>query len=308
MTPFPYSHTNKRYHTFDHFARSLFGQKAARVSLSAPFTCPNKDGRCGYGGCLFCAGGSSGALGDSIEEQYRQGAEVARHKWGDAALIPYLQANTNTYADTDTLRRLYLRCAALPGARMLAIGTRADCLGAEVVALLSEISRTIPLIVELGMQTVHDRTLSLIRRGYGHEEFLLGYRRLRAAGGNIRICLHLMNGLPGEDADDMLKTAEAAAALSPDMVKIHTTCVLRGTDLCTLWEQGAYTPLTMDGHVEILCDQLTVIPPEVVIARICADAPREILASPLWVRQKRAIENTLDKELRRRDIVQGCAR
>lgn len=306
--PFPYSHTNKRYHTFDHFARSYFGRKAARVSLDAHLTCPNKDGTCGTGGCIFCLGGSSGAAGDSIEEQYLRGAETARQKWGEVTLIPYLQAGTNTYGEIGALRELYRRCAALPGAEMLAIGTRADCLSHEVVTLLSEISREIPLIVELGMQTVHERTLSFIRRGYGHGEFLSGYHRLRKAGGDIRICLHLMNGLPGESAEDMLVTVREAAGLMPDMVKIHAVCVLTGTPLCGMWEAGAYTPLTMEAHVDILCRQLAILPPETVIARISADARREILKAPLWVRNKRAVENALDKEMCRRDMVQGCRR
>jgi len=305
---FPYSHTNKRYHTFDHFARTHLGAKAARIPLDARMTCPNKDGRCGVGGCLFCAGGSSGAVGDSIEEQYRRGVETVENKWGGALRIPYLQANTNTYADTDTLRKLYLRCAALPGAAMLAIGTRADCLPKEVVSLLAEISERIPLIVELGMQTVHGHTLSRIRRGYGHDVFLDGYNRLRSAGGNIRICLHLMNGLPGETAEDMIKTAEGAAELMPDMVKIHATCVLRGTGLADLWEAGEYQPLSMEEHVRILCRQLTLLPPETVIARISGDAPRETLLAPLWVRNKRGVENALDKEMRLQDVFQGCAR
>ncbi len=308
MQPFPYSHTNKRYHTFDHFARTLFGKKAARISLDARMSCPNKDGRCGTDGCLFCAGGSSGAFGDSIEEQYRRGAEIAERKWGDAVLIPYLQANTNTYAAPDTLRELYLRCAALPGAGMLAIGTRADCLPPAVISLLTEISEKIPLLVELGMQTVHDATLTRIRRGYGHDTFLDGYNRLRAAGGNIRLCLHLMNGLPGESPNDMIETVKAAAALRPDMVKIHAVCVLRGTDLAALWEAGDYAPLSMEEHIHILCRQLSLLPPETVIARISGDAPRESLLAPLWVRNKRAVENALDKEMRRRDILQGCGR
>ena len=308
MDGFPYSHTEKRYHTFDHFARTVFGRKASRISLDANLTCPNKDGTCGVGGCLFCHGGSSGAHGDSLEEQYRRGTEIALRKWGETAKIPYLQANTNTYGEIGYLRALYRRCAALPGAEMLAIGTRADCLSDAVIDLLRETSETIPLLLELGMQTANDTTLSLIRRGYGHDAFVQGYEKLRAAGGNIRICLHLMNGLPGESAADMLATAKAAANLRPDMVKMHATCVLFGTDLHEMWERGDYEPLEMEEHVGILCDQLAVIQPEVVIARISADAPRDRLAAPLWVRNKKAISNLLDREMRERNIFQGCSR
>ncbi len=298
----------KRYFTFDAFAKRLFGKKAARISLDAALTCPNKDGTCGVGGCIFCAGGSSGAVGNTIEAQYARGADAVRRKWGDAALIPYLQANTNTYGEICELADLYDRCASLPDAVMLAIGTRADCLGEDVVRLLARASERIPLLVELGMQSSNENTITKIRRGYTHAQFIEGYNRLRAAGGDIRICLHLMNGLPGEDRADMLATAREAARLAPDMVKLHATCVLRGTPLHEMWEHGTYTPLTMDEHVGIVCDQIALLPPEVVIARICADAPRDILEAPLWVRNKTAIRNAVDKEMRARSLSQGCAR
>ncbi len=304
---FPYSDTEKRYHTFDYFAKHLFGKKAARVSLDAHLTCPNKDGTCGVGGCLFCAGGSSGAIGETIEEQYARGAAAVQRKWGNVALIPYLQANTNTYGEIGALSDLYERCAALPGAVMLAIGTRADCLGEDVLALLVRISQKIPLLIELGMQSSNEEALTAIRRGYTHADFVKGYRRLREAGGNIRICLHLMNGLPGETHADMLQTAKEAARLAPDMVKIHAVCVLKSTGLHAMWETGVYSPLTMAEHVGILCDQLAILPPEVVIARICADAPRDILAAPMWVRNKMAIRNALDREMRARGIWQGIS-
>jgi len=303
--PFPFSHTNKRYHTFDHFARELFGQKAARVPLDAGLSCPNRDGTCGWGGCLFCLGGSASSVGDTIEEQYRIGSEVAMRKWPGAALMPYLQAGTNSYGDPAALADLYGRCAALPGARMLIIGTRADCLGAETVGVLRRISERIPVTVELGLQTVHEETLLRIGRGYGHGEFLAGYRRLREAGGDIRLCLHVMNGLPFEDREQMLETVRQAAALGPEMMKIHCTCVLEGTGLREMWGKGEYIPLEMDEYVELLCDQLCLIPPEVVIARICADARREILLAPLWVRNKRAVENLVDRRMRERGEWQG---
>ncbi len=306
QNPFPYSHTGARYHTFDHFARTFFGQKAARVSLDAGMTCPNRDGHCGTRGCLFCLGGSSSALGDDIEEQYARGAEIARRKWGEAALLPYLQAGTNTYGNPDDLWALYDRCARLPGARMLILGTRADCLSPEVVEVLAETSRRIPLLVELGMQTVHEDTLARIRRGYGHEAFTEGYHRLRAAGGDIRVCLHLMNGLPGEDAAMMLETAREAARLSPDMVKFHAVCVLRGTDLYGMWARGEYAPMIQEKYVALVAEQLSLLPPETVIGRICADAPRDVLAAPGWVRNKTGIRNTLERYLRAHGMWQGC--
>ena len=260
------------------------------------------------GGCIFCAGGSASlsARGE-LEEQYARGQAVANAKWTPGGYIPYLQANTGTYGDPQTLRDLYRRCAALPGAVMLAIGTRADCLSDGVLEVLSEVAEEIPLLIELGMQTVHDETLSFIRRGYDHETFLTGYARLdelRQRGG-VRIGLHILNGLPGENEEMMLATAREAARLSPDEVKIHTLCVLRGTEMEEIHRRGEYDPMAMEAAVELTAHQLTLLPPQTVIGRIGADAPREQLIAPTWVRNKMAVENTLDRYLYEHDLWQG---
>ena len=306
--PFSYSDTNKRYHTAAYHLKHTFGGKIARIPLDGGFSCPNKDGVCGLGGCIFCAGGSASltARGE-IEEQYARGQAAADTKWRAAGYIPYLQANTNTYGDADALRNLYRRCAALPGAVMLAIGTRADCLSDGVLEVLSEVAEEIPLLIELGMQTVHDETLSFIRRGYDHETFLTGYARLdglRQRGG-VRIGLHVLNGLPGENEEMMLATAREAARLSPDEVKIHTLCVLRGTEMEEIHRRGEYDPMEMGDAVALTAHQLTLLPPQTVIGRIGADAPREQLIAPTWVRNKMAVENTLDRYLYEHDLWQG---
>ena len=306
--PFSFSDTNKRYHTAAYHLRRTFGGKIARIPLDGGFSCPNKDGTCGFGGCVFCAGGSASltARGE-IEEQYRRGRDAADAKWQASGYIPYLQANTNTYGDVDDLRNLYLRCARLPGAVMLAIGTRADCLSDGVLEVLSEVSKEIPLLIELGMQTMHDDTLAAIRRGYGHEAFLAGYARLDAIrkSSGVRIGLHILNGLPGEDASMMLATAKEAARLLPDEVKIHTLCVLRGTVMEEIHRRGAYDPMEMGDAVALTAHQLTYLPPQVVIGRIGADAPRDQLIAPMWVRNKMAYENALDRYLYENDLWQG---
>ena len=306
--PFSFSDSNKRYHTAAYHLKRTFGEKIARIPLDGGFTCPNKDGVCGVGGCIFCAGGSASlsARGE-LEEQYARGQAVANAKWTPGGYIPYLQANTGTYGDPQTLRDLYRRCAALPSALMLAIGTRADCLSDGVLEVLSEVAEEIPLLIELGMQTVHDETLSFIRRGYDHETFLTGYARLdelRQRGG-VRIGLHILNGLPGENEEMMLATAREAARLSPDEVKIHTLCVLRGTEMEAIHRRGEYDPMAMEAAVELTAHQLTLLPPQTVIGRIGADAPREQLIAPTWVRNKMAVENTLDRYLYEHDLWQG---
>jgi len=311
LSPFPYSDTNKRYHTFDYFVRHAFGGKLARVALDAGLGCPNRAGGRGAGGCVFCRGGSGAALPTaSVEAQYEAGLAAARRKWEIAGTIPYLQSYTNTYAAPDVLAALYARCASLPGARMLAIGTRADCLSPAVLEVLCRTAERIPLLVELGMQTACEETLRRIGRGCTHAEFLTGYNRLRriadASGGRIRVGLHLLNFLPGEDAAQMLRNAEEAARLGPELVKLHAMCVLEGTPLAEAWRRGEYVPPDADDAAQIAAAQLTRLPGEIVIDRLAADAPRSILLAPAWVRAKRAFADAVDQLLAARGWMQGC--
>lgn len=304
--PFPYSDSNKRYHTFDYYLRRRFGEKCARISLDAGFTCPNIDGTCGVGGCIYCLDGSGAARGGTeLYEQYMAGITAMQKKWSCTKYIPYLQAHTNTYAPIDTLRRIYKEAADLPGAVMLAIATRPDCLDPKIISLLAETAGKIPLLVELGLQTIHDDTAAHINRGHSYSTFLDGYQRLRDVGGDVSICIHLINGLPGEHKDHMLESARSVAALKPDMVKLHLLHVLQGTPLHNLYLQGVYTPMEQAEYVQVVCDQIEYFPPQTVIARLTGDAPADVLAAPLWSRRKTAVSNDIDKELYRRKSFQG---
>jgi len=304
--PFPYSDTNKRYHTFDYYMRRRFGVKCAKIPLDGGFSCPNIDGRCGIGGCIYCLGGSGSAEGETVEEQYARGILSLTGKWRDFGRVPYLQANTGTYGAPEHLRSLYERCAALPGAVMLAIATRADCLPPEVVQVLREVSEKIPLLVELGLQTSNDTTAELIGRGHTAADFIDGYRRLRNAGGDIAVCIHLIDGLPGETPREMEDTARFVASLAPDMVKIHLLHVLRGTPLYDMYVSGEYVPMEMTDYVSAVADQIELMPPETVIARLTGDGDGRYLASPMWSRDKKTVMNAIDKELYRRGTVQGA--
>lgn len=305
--PYKYSDSNKRYQTFDYFLKRTFGMKCAKISLDAGFTCPNIDGTKGVGGCIYCSSGSSGAACEgTIEQQYDAGVKAASSKWRAGGYIPYLQAHTNTYGDAPKLRELYFRCARLPGAVMLAIATRADCLGRDVVEVIKEVSEAIPVTVELGLQSIHDGTAELINRCHTFAEFLDGYERLRNAGGNIYTCIHLINGLPGEDTADMLSSAARIAELEPDMVKLHLQYVLRGTVLSEMYERGDYIPLTLEEYVSTVCSQLEILPEKTVIARVTGDAVQSELISPAWSRRKTVVANEIDKELYRRNTWQGC--
>ena len=302
--PYPFSDTNKRYQTFDFYTRRKFGGKCARIPLDARFSCPNKDGSKGVGGCIFCLNGSSSNKG-TLSEQYGEARRVAQRKWRLSGFIPYLQANTNTYAPSAALRRVYENAAALPGAVMLAVATRADCLPDDVIRELRRISEKLPVTVELGLQTTNDRTAERINRCHTFAEFRDGYERLRAAGGDISVCFHIINGLPGETREDMIKTARDAAALRPDMMKIHLLHVLRDTPLADLYEKGEYAPMEKDDYVSVVCDQVELLPPECVIARLSGEAPEDVLLAPAWCRRKIAVMNDVDKELFRRGSWQG---
>ncbi len=304
--PYKYTDSNKRYQTFDYWLRDLFGEKCAKISLDAGFTCPNIDGTVSRGGCIYCSGGSSGAECEgSIAEQYSRGREVMERKWGCRKFIPYLQAHTNTYAPADELMKVYDEAASQDGAAMLAIATRADCLSDAALEVLAETSEKIPLMVELGLQTTNDRTAKLINRGHTFDDFKKGYSRLRAAVPTSKIAVHLINGLPEESRDDMIKSAADVAELEPDIVKLHLLHVIKNTPLAAMWERGEYVPMEQDEYVSVVCDQLEILPPACAIGRVTGDARADELLAPLWCRRKTAVANDIDKELFRRGSYQG---
>lgn len=304
--PFPFSDSNKRYHTFDYYLRSLFGEKCAKISLDAGFSCPNIDGASGTGGCIYCSGGSSGAASDgTLSEQYERGREIMEKKWGCKKFIPYLQAHTNTYAPIRTLEKIYRECAAFEGAVMLAVATRADCLGGDVIDLLVKINREIPVMVELGLQSVHDKTAELIGRGHSFDDFKDGYFRLRDADSSIKIGVHLINGLPFETKEQMLESARTVGEMKPDIIKFHLLHVLKNTKLGEIYESGNYTPMELSDYVDTVCDQLEVIPADIAIGRVTGDGKAADLLAPLWSIKKTVVANEIDKELFRRNSWQG---
>lgn len=304
--PFPYSDSNKRYQTFDYYMKHRFGQKCAKISLDAGLSCPNIDGTCGRGGCIYCSGGSSGAVtSGTLLQQYEAGVRAVSSKWDVCSFIPYLQAHTNTYGPLEHLEAVYEEAAALPGAVMLAIATRADCLDEKVVELLVRVSCKIPLLVELGLQTVHDGTAKAINRGHTFEQFVEGYQRLRNAGGDISVTVHLINGLPGEDRQMMLESARQVARLRPHMVKLHLLHILKDTPLEKMYADGRYATMEQDAYVDTVIAQLELFSPETVIARITGDAPSDLLVAPEWCRKKTVVANEIDKRMYNLNTYQG---
>lgn len=291
MEGFQYSDDNKRYHTLAYHNRHTFGGRVYKATLDAHFTCPNK------GGCIFCRDTSDPR---SVEEQWN--AEQARISAKDkcAKICAYFGVHTNTYCSCEQLSGLLEKARSL-GAFSVSIATRADCLDSEKSSILADFP--LPLTVELGLQTIHDATAGLINRGHTFEDFLHGYRLLKSHG--IRVCVHIINGLPGDNRDMMLKTARILGTLRPDAVKIHSLHVLRGTALYVLYKSGGYTPLTRDEYIDITAHQLELLPSETVIERVTGDGDRSLLEAPRWSADKIAVLGGLDKRLADLDTFQG---
>ncbi|MBQ9117430.1 MAG: TIGR01212 family radical SAM protein [Clostridia bacterium] len=304
--PFPYSDSNKRYYTMDYFLRQRFGGKVCKIPLDGGFTCPNRDGTKGVGGCSFCSARGSGdfAAHGSITEQIRAGAEMMRRKWSDAGIIPYFQAFTGTYAPLSVLKERFEEALAYPDISGLCIATRGDCVTDECAEYLREISKRTFLMVELGLQTACDSVAARLNRGHTFEDFRIGYEKLDG----IFTCVHIINGLPGEAREDMLYTAKKVAELSPSAVKIHLLHVLRGTALEKEYAEGGFSAMTLEDYVATVCDQLELLPSETVIERLTGDGAEDALIAPLWSKKKLVVQNEIDKELVRRNSYQGKLR
>lgn len=300
MNPFLYSSDNKRYHTYAYALKRKYGGRMARVPLDAGFTCPNRDGTKGVGGCAFCSARGSGdqVAAGGLAAQYEAGIRKLS-KWPDARYIPYLQAFSNTYASVERLKAVYEEALRLPGVVGLAIATRADCIDAERADLLADYAAKTDLTVELGLQTIHDRTNAALNRGEGFAEFERAVKLLRARG--IAVWAHLIDGLPGETREMMVQSARVLGQMDVQGVKIHLMHYLRGTALEPLHALA----MTREDYVAVVCDQLEVLPASMVIGRLTGDGPAELLLAPLWSRRKREVLNAIDQELVRRDSWQG---
>ncbi|MBQ7160166.1 MAG: TIGR01212 family radical SAM protein [Clostridia bacterium] len=301
-SPFPYSDTNKRYHTYDYYLRRKFGRKCARITLDAGFSCPNIDGVSGTGGCVYCTAPlTRGRTVAPLAEQFAERRAVESAKWPGSASVVYFNEGTNTYAPTEKLRQLFEEALSFPDVVGLAVATRADALSDETVDLLRELDRRTFLVIELGLQSIHDETAVRINRGHDYASFLAGYNKL--AG--LNVCLHIINGLPGEDKEMMLATAREIARLRPMMVKIHMLYVTDGTPIAEMWKRGDLPLLTREEYVGTVCDQLEYLPPETVIGRLTGDGERSSLLAPSWTLKKLVVLNEIDKTFVKRNSYQG---
>jgi radical SAM protein (TIGR01212 family) len=297
----------KRFHTWNYEMRKQFGGKVFKVMLDAGFTCPNRDGTIATGGCTFCSargsGDFAGSRRDDLVTQFRKVSDLQHRKWPDAKYIGYFQAYTNTYAPVEELREYYETVLALPGVVGLSIATRPDCLPDDVVDYLAELNERTYLWVEMGLQTVHESTSQLINRAHDTQCYVDAVTRLRRRG--IRVCAHIIYGLPQETREMMLDTGRAVAAMDVQGIKIHLLHLMRKTPMVKQYEAGLLRFLEKDEYVGLVVDTLEMLPPEMIVHRLTGDAPRELLIGPMWSLKKWEVLNAIDAELVRRDTWQG---
>lgn len=297
----------KRYNTWNGHLRTKFGKKVMKIALNGGFTCPNIDGKKGYGGCTYCSSSGSGDFaGDpahSILTQFEEVKSRMLKKWHEGLYMPYFQAHTNTYAPASVLRERFEPVLQKDGVVGISIATRADCLENDVLEYLSELNGRTYLIVELGLQSIFDSTGERINRCHTYAEFLEGYNKLADRG--INVCIHLINGLPGEDKDMMLESAKTVAALRPHCLKLHLLHVIRGTRMEREFLEGRVGLMSLEDYVDIIVRQLEVIHPRTVIQRLTGDGARADLVGPMWSLKKFEVLNAIDRELEKRDTYQG---
>lgn len=305
--PFLYSDDNKRYLTWNYYLKHRYQQKVYKVPLNAGFTCPNRDGSAGYGGCTFCSSSGSGDYAGNVQDdlliQFEQGKQMMERKWPGGLAIAYFQAFTNTYAPLAVLKQLYEPFRYRDDIVAIAIATRCDCLSEEIINYLASYHQDKEVWIELGLQSMHDETAMLINRGHSFANFQFAVKRLRDYG--LPVVTHLMNSLPGETPDMMVESAKAIAALDIQAVKIHMLHVMKQTAMGKTYERKPFPLMSKEAYIETVVSQLEVLPPAMIIQRLTGDAPADLLLAPEWTRNKTIVLNDIDKEMVRRNTWQG---
>lgn len=298
---FLYSLDNKRYHTLNYFFREKFHSKVFKVSLNGNFSCPNfKNGS----GCIFCSHGSGNPYGDlSLKEQFELVKIPLDKKWPNSKYIAYFQAGSNTYAPITILKEKFESVLQFPNVIGLDIATRSDCLSREVLDYLSELNQKTFLMVEIGLQSMHEETLKLIHRGHNLKNFEDAIRKLKRR--NIFTIVHIINGLPNETKEMMIDTVKYLNSLGIDGIKIHMLYITQDTPLASLYEKEPFPLLSKEQYIDIVCEQLQYLDPKIVIMRITGDPIQSELVAPSWLLKKFCVLNDIDKEMKKRDIYQG---
>ena len=297
----------RRYYSLDYELKNTFGEKVYKITLNGGMTCPNRDGRCGTGGCIFCSAKGSGDFAGSaalpIEAQLAKGKKDLAQKRPIRSYIAYFQAFTNTYAPVDYLENIFSRAVRDPDVKVLSVATRPDCLGEDVLCLLERLNRIKPVWIELGLQTIHPRTAEYIRRGYPLEVFDKAVSDLRAAG--IRVIVHVILFLPGETEEMMMETIDYLNRTDIQGIKLQLLHILRGTDLALDYEKSHFYVPDMETYIRVLGRCVARLRPDISIHRLTGDGPKDLLIAPLWTGAKRTILNRFQQYLKENDIWQG---
>lgn len=293
---------NKRYHTLNYFFKKKFGQKVFKVPLYINSTCPNQYN----GGCIYCSNKSVAGISDNtldILEQFEKGRKIMEQKWPDSLYIPYFQSGTNTYNDKNLVKGYIDKLLLLPKVIGIDIATRPDCLSDEWLDYLEELNKKTFLIVELGLQSSNNNTLKFINRGHDKEIFKKAVEKLHER--NIFVVAHIINGLPYEEKEDMINTIKFVNDLKIDGIKIHMLYIAKNTPLASYYENNKFHILTREEYIDIVCDQLRLLNPDVVVMRITGDPELNELVAPEWLIKKFMVLNGIDQEMAKRNIYQG---
>ena len=305
---FPYTLDNKRYHTYNYYLKNKYNAKVAKVTIDGHFTCPNRDGRKGYGGCIYCSDRGSGDSIQSFREdiltQYEANRKVMDRKWPNSLYIPYFQSFTNTYGPLDKIRDMVNVFLDKDEVCEIALATRCDCLEDDVIGYLNGVTKIRPVTLELGLQTSNNTTGKFINRCYSFNDFRDALERLSHT--DIKVCVHVINGLPYEKKEDMLKTVRDISHLSFDAIKIHMLHVLKNTRLADIYEKEHFPILDRNEYIDIVVKQLEMLRPETVIERLTGDPLKDELIAPEWVLNKTTILNDIDKLMVKKDTYQGA--
>lgn len=297
----------KPYYSLDYYLKETFGEKIYRIALNGGMTCPNRDGTLDHRGCIFCSAGGSGDFASpaslSITEQIAYGRQKLMYKFPCRHFIAYFQAYTNTYAPASYLRNIFTEAIQHPDIVALSIATRPDCLDEEILDLLSELNQIKPVWVELGLQTIHQKTADFIRRGYDYDCFTRAVTQLRKR--NIQVITHLILGLPGENSSMILESVRTVGSLPINGIKLQLLHVLKHTDLAAYYEEVEFPVYTLEEYVELIIDCLELLPQNIVIHRLTGDGPKDLLIAPMWSTRKRSVLNLIHKRLQERDTYQG---
>lgn len=297
----------KRYNSLNYFLRNKFGEKVYKISLDGGFSCPNRDGTISTGGCIFCSESGSGDFAGnrkvSIHNQFNDIKKMMQNKWKEGKYIAYFQAYTNTYGDIEDLRKKYYEAINEEGVLALAIATRPDCLGEEVLDLLQEINKKVYVWIELGLQTVNDNVAKKINRGYKLSVFEDAIIKLKER--NIDFVVHSIFGLPGEDMKDMLETVDYIAKSGARGIKFHLLHLMKNTPLVKLYEKGELKFMSQEEYINLICESIRRIPKDMVVHRLTGDSPRALLIEPMWSLKKWEILNSIDYTMKENNYYQG---